>query len=656
MKSIVRSLLIVSVFTLADSAFGDEFSDFRGIWVSRFEYNEDSTSSIQSVINNAADMGITDIMFQVRGKADSYYNSNFEPRAENWTSGTDPLQIALDAAHARGVKLHAWLNTMPLWRDSTQPADSSHIFYNSNPSFRVTDINGNVEQLVGGSSTFSGSYARVNHVLPEVQTHLNNVVNDIATNYDVDGVHLDYIRWLGPSGGSSESFRPDWDYMPHDAYTHQLYFNETGQVGSDGSTFAKREAYRDWVQGKITDLVTTIGQTVDAAEISEGRTIQLSAAVWNNPTTAERDYMQDYRNWLQNDLLDIAMPMVYLSQSNSNLMDGFLSDILGTPTNTHVSIGLGTYLHTTSGGGVNETISQLQKVYDSTADSATFYNYASMFGGATDEARRQAVIDWYDGLIDTPVDGGLSPDATLITGFDLAGDEGYFNLPPTFSGSTEGVANATAAQTFVEDHIGGGSQLLTVTDDSTPGWFVRHLAGGGSPGNNLSIDADGHVGFWLKTSTPGLTVQIAVDDPLTADLGTVKSVNADGQWRLYEWDLSDDSQWEGWVNGDGSITGPTLTLDSIQITGTGNAEFYIDTIAHNSLGSLLASSGDFDGNGSVDANDFFAWQRETSLGSLADWEANYASATTAAAAAVPEPSGPVMVMAALSLGLLRRLR
>ena len=78
MTSIVRSLFVLLAFALAGTALGQDFSDFRGIWVSRFEYNEDSTSNIQSVINNAADMGITDIMFQVRGKADSYYNSNYE--------------------------------------------------------------------------------------------------------------------------------------------------------------------------------------------------------------------------------------------------------------------------------------------------------------------------------------------------------------------------------------------------------------------------------------------------------------------------------------------------------------------------------------------------------------------------------------------------
>ena len=392
-----KANLFLLVALLSLTSVSHAFDDFRGLWISRFEYNEDSIADITNRINQAADMGITDVFWQVRAKADAYYNSNYEPNAQDWQGVVDPLQTAINVADSRGVKIHAWLNTMPIWRDSSQPTDPSHVFFNNNPSFRVTDINGNVEQLVGGSSSFSGSYARINHVLPEVQDHINDVVQDIAENYDVAGVHLDYIRWLGP-GDTSDGFRPDWDYMPHDPVSYQLYQDATGGNGADGSTFAKREAYRDWVQSRITDLVESVGDTVDQAETTTGREIKLSAAVWNNPTTAERDYMQDYRDWLQRDLLDIAIPMVYLSQSNSNLLDGFLDDIFSTSTNTEVSIGLGTYLHSNSGGGVSETIAQMQEVYDDgRADSLTFFSYASLLDGSSlSNAREQAVIEWYD--------------------------------------------------------------------------------------------------------------------------------------------------------------------------------------------------------------------------------------------------------------------
>lgn len=649
---------LLGVYLVSGPACAETFDDFRGLWISRFEYNEDSTVDIQNKINNAADMGITDVFWQVRGKADAYYFSNHETPAEGWQQNIDPLQVAINQAQQRGVKLHAWLNTMPIWRDSAAPSDPNHIFYNSNPSFRVSDINGAVETLVNGSSSFSGSYARVNHVLPEVQTHLNNVANDLATNYDVDGIHLDYVRWLGPSD-QSDSFRPDWDYLPHDAYSHQLYLDATGLDGANGSTFGRRQAYRDWVQSRVTDLVTSIGQTVDAAEVTEGREIQLSAAVWNNPTTAENTYLQDYRTWLEQDLLDIAVPMVYLSQSNRNLMAGFLDDIFQAQTNTDISIGLGSYLHTGgTSGGVSETISQMQQVYDDgRADSLTFFSYGSLLNGSSlSNERRDAVVAWYDSLVavDPPGPGGnLAPEATLISGFDAPGDEGYFASSITAGGQTTIDGSSSADQTDAMHHEGSGSQLLDI--NATGEWTLRHLSGGAAPVGNLPLDAAGSIGFWLKTDTPGLTVQIALDDPGSADRGELKNVIADGEWRLYEWDLNDDDQWNGWVTGDGVITGPTLTIDSIFLYGSGDAEVYLDTVAHNPNGSLLAPPlpGDFDFDGDVDQDDYTVWQANygaTGDGLAADGNGDGvvdaadftvwrdAAASAAASQAVPEPT------------------
>ena len=197
-------------------------------------------------------MGITDLIFQVRGKADAYYDSNFEPRSERLSGSWDPLQTAVDAAHANGIKLHAWLNAAPLWRNSAAPVDGNHSFYNTNPSFRRFDLSGTVEDPLSPN----GEYASANVILPEVHTHINNVVNDIVTNYDVDGIHLDYIRWLG-----NQSFNT----LPHDDQSHQLFNQATGLDGSDA---ANATAYRDYIKDRVTDLVASIKSTVDTAEQS----------------------------------------------------------------------------------------------------------------------------------------------------------------------------------------------------------------------------------------------------------------------------------------------------------------------------------------------------------------------------------------------------
>lgn len=128
----MRTLLCIAcsalgAATLATSqAWADEtFGDFRALWVSRFEYSMTSPSSVQTIISNVASMGITDVLFQVRGKADAYYESNVEPRAERLNGTWDPLQTAIDAGQSSGVRIHAWMNSMPLWRDTAAPVTRS---------------------------------------------------------------------------------------------------------------------------------------------------------------------------------------------------------------------------------------------------------------------------------------------------------------------------------------------------------------------------------------------------------------------------------------------------------------------------------------------------------------------------------------------------
>ena len=62
-------------------------------------------------------------------------------------------------------------------------------------------------------------------------------------------------------------------------------------------------------------------------------------------------------------------------------------------------------------------------------------------------------------------------------------------------------------------------------------------------------------------------------------------------------------------------------------------------------------AGDFDDNGIVDGDDFLFWQRDPSIGSLADWEANYGMVApiTAISAVVPEPATEMMLILGMAV-------
>ena len=60
--------------------------------------------------------GINAVFFQIRSKADAYYESQYEPWSKTITGtvgknpGYDVLKFLIDETHARGMQFHAWIN------------------------------------------------------------------------------------------------------------------------------------------------------------------------------------------------------------------------------------------------------------------------------------------------------------------------------------------------------------------------------------------------------------------------------------------------------------------------------------------------------------------------------------------------------------------
>jgi hypothetical protein len=77
---------------------------------------------------------------------------------------------------------------------------------------------------------------------------------------------------------------------------------------------------------------------------------------------------------------------------------------------------------------------------------------------------------------------------------------------------------------------------------------------------------------------------------------------------------------------------------------------FLYTMPAYSVSTLVLHStglpGDFDVDGDVDGNDFLVWQRNQSVGNLADWRAHFGvGGASPAADAVPEPSSLALALA-----------
>ncbi|MCC6677536.1 MAG: family 10 glycosylhydrolase [Phycisphaerales bacterium] len=389
-------LLIVAAMAavpgVAPSARADE--PFRGVWVTRWDFR--TPDDVRRVIAECASVQATDVIWQARGQADAFYRSELEPWGRELfrdlppgatDPGFDPLALAVKEAHARGMKLHAWVNVMPLWKGPVPPTDPRHLL-NSRPQWRLHDAAGRPQPL-------NDHYVIVNPVLEEVQDYLVAVFGDIVSRYEIDGLHLDYIRFVSEKMDASTLY-------PADPASLEAFKSATGH--DTPASPDEIAAFQDWKRARITDLVRRIRR--DAVDRRPG--CVLTAAVWRRPDLGLNQYLQDGPAWLSDGLLDRAFPMIYTAKPEqfSSDLAAWIEAASGRP----ITPGLAVYLHVPG-----QTADQAETARAMGTDGFALFSYESFFESvnpeqsktpemiATRAGRLAAFRDW---LLRQPV---LSP-------------------------------------------------------------------------------------------------------------------------------------------------------------------------------------------------------------------------------------------------------
>lgn len=267
-----------------------EVGAVRGLWITRWDYR--TAQDVERCLDAAADLGVTDVFFQVRGQADAFYRSQLEPWGHQLGGdpGYDPLALAVVRAHHRGLRLHAWVNVYPLWKGLEPPTDPGHC-YLRHPEWRLHDE-------TGAPQPPSEFYVVADPTNPEVQDHIAAVMRDICGRYEIDGLHLDYVRFVG------EALDPE-HLWPGDPASIERWRQAGGT--SDPFTPDGRRVHQAWVRAEISALVQRIGHECKALRPG----LEYTAAVLRNPDVARDTYLQDAAAWIRQGALDLALPMIY---------------------------------------------------------------------------------------------------------------------------------------------------------------------------------------------------------------------------------------------------------------------------------------------------------------------------------------------------------
>lgn len=294
MKKIILLLLFTLLLEFTFSQNQNPKREFRAAWIATvvnidWPLNKDTSVAVQKMnlvnqIDSLADAGMNAIFFQIRTECDALYKSNFEPWSY-WLTGEqgktpkpfyDPLKLAIEESHKRGMELHAWFNPYRAVRDTASYLlDENHVAV-KHPKWTIT----------------SKKFKMLDPGLPEVRKHILDVMNDVLINYDIDGIHFDdYFYPYGPKISNEDSL---------------TYLNHSRGIAN----------IDDWRRDNINLLMKEIYEIVKAEKpyvkfgISPFGIVRNEYAGTNGFNSFDIIYC-DPLNWLDNKIVDYITPQIY---------------------------------------------------------------------------------------------------------------------------------------------------------------------------------------------------------------------------------------------------------------------------------------------------------------------------------------------------------
>lgn len=310
LKATFSACLIFCVLSANSQCLqGAEFSkstpkrDLRGVFLaSVFNLNwptsKTASPAVQqaeliTILDNLQANGYNTVFFQIRPAGDALYASTLEPWSY-YLTGTeglapnplwDPLSFAITEAHKRGLDLHAWINPYRS-KNGTYTNAASHPS-NTNPSWVLTAAtNVNLKILDPG--------------LPAVRNHIVSIIQDIATRYDVDGIHFD-------------------DYFYPGSFMKAVPDNQDKQTFIDNNP--NNLSLADWRRENGKLMVGMVYDAIQIINTNLNKNIVFGVSpsgIWKNGVPTEisggshfNDLFYDPIAWLDAGKVDYLAPQVY---------------------------------------------------------------------------------------------------------------------------------------------------------------------------------------------------------------------------------------------------------------------------------------------------------------------------------------------------------
>jgi uncharacterized lipoprotein YddW (UPF0748 family) len=275
-------------------------SEVRAIWLDRGTIvSAGSEAGLAKIFDRMANAGVNTVFIETINAGYPIYPSRVAPQQNPLIKGWDPLASAIRLARQRKMELHAWV-----WVFSV--GNQRHNLAVGMPESFVGPVLQRYPQWANlnrnGSVYAPEGKMFLDPANPEVQDYLIRLYREIVANYDVDGLHIDYIRYPRQEANQDFGF----------SATARSRFMELTGVDPLAITPDNRSLWWMWVEFRTRQVNEFVARLAREMRRTKPKLI-ISAAVfpWHANERLNR-LQQNWEAWVVRGDVDLLIPMTYV--------------------------------------------------------------------------------------------------------------------------------------------------------------------------------------------------------------------------------------------------------------------------------------------------------------------------------------------------------
>ncbi len=282
--------------------------EVRSIWLDRETIvDAGSAEGLAQVFDRFKAAGINTVFVETVNAGYPIYDSAIAPKKNPLIQGWDPLQSAIDLGKRHGMEIHAWVwlfaaGNQDHNRIVGQPNSYPGPILSAHPDWAGFDAQGNLI-IPGQTKTF------LDPANTEVRSYLINLLSEIATEYDVDGIQFDYVRYPFQSAYAGRNF--GYGIAARDKFRNLTGVDPITLSPHNGGDSTKAYLWNQWTAFRTQQITTFVAEASQRLRRLRPD-LTISAAVFADGTYQRQiTIQQDWEDWADQGLVDWIVLMSY---------------------------------------------------------------------------------------------------------------------------------------------------------------------------------------------------------------------------------------------------------------------------------------------------------------------------------------------------------